>query len=369
MNTLAITGFGQGPLQRLKLDGWLLVWILLLITAGLGALYSASGGRGDVVLYQVSRLVIGLGLMLVLAQTPTDFLARAAPWAYGLVVVLLVLVLLVGEKGGGAQRWLDFGIRFQPSEFCKLVLPVTLAAMFRKSRDRPGFLMTGGALLLVGVPVALVIRQPDLGTAVVLCCFGLIALLLAGLHRRFIYAGALISFLAIPALWVSLRDYQRQRILSVLNPESDPLGAGYHIIQSKIAIGSGGGFGKGWMQSTQAQFGFLPEPTTDFVFSVISEEFGFVGAVVAMLLFIAITVRMLQIAFAAHGRFARLLAATLGIGFFLSFAVNAAMTAGLLPVVGLPMPLVSLAGSANVTFLAGFGILMSIRSDRRYLAR
>ena len=369
MNTLAITGFGQGPLKRLNLDGWLLVWILLLITAGLVVLYSASGGRGDVVLYQVSRLVIGLALMLVLAQTPVEFLARVAPWVYGAVVALLVLVLLIGEMGGGAQRWLDFGIRFQPSEFAKLAVPVVLAAMLSKTRDRPGPLLAGAALLLIAVPVALVIRQPDLGTAVMLCCFGLIALLLAGLNRRFIYAGALISLLAIPALWVSLRDYQQQRILSVLNPESDPLGAGYHIIQSKIAIGSGGAFGKGWMQSTQAQFGFLPEPTTDFVFSVISEEFGFVGVVVAMLLFIAISVRMLQIAFAAHGRFARLLAATLGIGFFFSFALNAAMTTGLMPVVGLPLPLVSVAGSANVTFLAGFGILMSIRSDRRYLAR
>ena len=369
MNTLATIGHGLGRLQRLKLDGWLLVWILLLISAGLVAVYSASGGRGDVVLYQMSRLVIGLSLMLVLAQTPPEFLERVAPWAYGAVVALLVLVLLVGEKGGGAQRWLDFGIRFQPSEFAKLALPIMLAAMLCNTRYRPRFLMTGGALLLIGVPVALVIRQPDLGTAVVLCCLGLIPLLLAGLNRRLIYGGALIGFLAIPALWVSLRDYQRQRILSVLNPESDPLGAGYHIIQSKIAIGSGGAFGKGWMQSTQAQFGFLPEPTTDFVFSVISEEFGFVGVVVIMLLSIAITVRMLQIAFAAHGRFARLLAATLGIAFFFSFALNAAMTTGLLPVVGLPLPLVSVAGSANMTFLAGFGILMSIRSDRRYLPR
>ena len=369
MNTLATIGQGPGPPQRLKLDGWLLVWVLLLITAGLVVLYSASGGRGDVVLYQVSRLIIGLGLMLVLAQVPGDFLARAAPWVYGMIVALLVLVLLMGEKGGGAQRWLDFGVRFQPSEFAKLGLPLLLAAMVRNSRDRPGLVMTGAALLIIALPVALVIRQPDLGTAIVLCCFGLITLLLAGLNRRFIYGGALISVLAIPAFWVSLHDYQRQRLLSVLNPESDPLGAGYHIIQSKIAIGSGGAFGKGWMQSSQAQFGFLPEPTTDFVFSVISEEFGFVGVLVAMLLFVAITVRILQIAFAAHGRFARLLAASLGIGFFASFALNAAMTTGLLPVVGLPLPLVSVAGTANVTFLAGFGILMSIRSDRRFLAR
>lgn len=355
--------------QGLKLDGWLLAWLMLLIGGGLAVIYSASGGRGEVLLYQASRLIVGLGLMLVLAQVPPSFLARAAPWAYGAVIVLLILVLLVGEEGGGAQRWLDLGVRFQPSEFVKLALPLALAAVFRQSRDRPGPLTLAAALLIIGLPVALVIRQPDLGTAVVLCCFGLIALLLAGLRRGFIYTGAAVGFLTVPALWVSLRDYQRQRILGALDPESDPFGAGYHIIQSKIAIGSGGTFGKGWMQSTQTQFGFLPEPTTDFVFSVISEEFGFVGVVAAMLLFIAITIRMLQIAFAAHGRFARLLAATLGIGFFFSFALNAAMTTGLLPVVGLPMPLVSVAGSANVTFLAGFGILMSIRSDRRYLAR
>lgn len=369
MNTLAATQAGTGVLQRLKLDGWLLVWLMLLISGGLAVLYSASGGRGDVLPFQVSRLLIGFGLMLILAQITPGFLARAAPWAYGTVVTLLVLVLLFGEEGGGARRWLDLGIRFQPSEFAKLAVPLMVAWLFHKSRERPGFLQTLAALALIGLPVILVSRQPDLGTAVVICCFGLIALLLAGLNRKFIYGGTLVGLLAIPAMWVSLRDYQRQRLLSVLNPESDPLGAGYHIIQSKIAIGSGGAFGKGWMQSSQAQFGFLPEPTTDFIFSVISEEFGFVGVVVTMLVFVAITVRMLQIAFAAQGRFSRMLAATLAIGFFISFALNAAMTTGLLPVVGLPLPLISVAGSANVTLLAGFGILMAIRSDRRFLAR
>lgn len=369
MNALAATQQGAGVLQRLKLDGWLLVWAMLLMAGGLVILFSASGGNGDVVLFQVSRLVIGLGLMLVLAQVTPRFMVRAAPWAYGAVIVLLALVLLVGEEGGGARRWLNLGIRFQPSEFAKLSVPLMVACLFHGSRERPGFLKTLVALLLIAAPAVLVSRQPDLGTAIVIGCFGFIALLLAGLNRKVVYGGALLGVLAIPALWVSLRDYQQQRILSVLNPESDPLGAGYHIIQSKIAIGSGGPFGKGFMQSSQAQFGFLPEPTTDFIFSVISEEFGFVGVVVGMLLFIAVTVRMLQIAFAAQGRFSRIAAASLAIGFFFSFALNAAMTTGLLPVVGLPLPLVSVAGSANVTFLAGFGILMAIRSDRRYLAR
>ena len=368
MNVLAAEQ-GMGVLQRLKLDGWLLVWVMLLIAGGLAILYSASGGSGDVVLFQVSRLLIGVGLMLVLAQITPRFLIRAAPWAYGAVMVLLALVLVMGEEGGGARRWLDVGVRFQPSEFAKLALPLMMACLFHASRERPGFAKTLVALLVIVAPSVLISRQPDLGTAVVVGCFGFIALLLAGLSRKIIYGGATIGVLAIPALWVSLHEYQRQRILSVLNPESDPLGAGYHIIQSKIAIGSGGAFGKGFMQSSQAQFGFLPEPTTDFIFSVISEEFGFVGVVLAMLLFIAITVRMLQIAFAAQGRFSRILAASLAIGFFLSFALNAVMTTGLLPVVGLPLPLVSVAGSANVTFLAGFGILMAIRSDRRYLAR
>ena len=360
---------GMGVLQRLKLDGWLLVWVMLLIAGGLAVLFSASGGSGDVVLFQVSRLVIGLGLMLVLAQINPRFMIRATPWAYGAVMVLLALVLVMGEEGGGARRWLNLGIRFQPSEFAKLAVPLMVACMFHGSRERPGFVKTLLALLLIVAPAVLVSRQPDLGTTVVIGCFGFIALLLAGLNRKFIYGGAAIGVLAIPALWVSLRDYQRQRILSVLNPESDPLGAGYHIIQSKIAIGSGGAFGKGFMESSQAQFGFLPEPTTDFIFAVISEEFGFVGVVVAMLLFIAVTVRMLQIAFAAQWRYSRIVAASLALGFFFSFALNAAMTTGLLPVVGLPLPLVSVAGSANVTFLAGFGILMAIRSDRRYLAR
>lgn len=368
MNVL-VAQHEMGALQRLKLDGWLLVWVMLLIAGGVSVLYSASGGSGDVVLFQASRLVIGLGLMLVLAQISPRFMIRATPWAYGAVMVLLVLVLVMGEEGGGARRWLDFGIRFQPSEFAKLTVPATLACLFHASRERPGFLKTLGALLLIAAPAGLVIGQPDLGTAVMICCFGLIALLLSGLARKYVYGGAVLGLLAIPALWVGLRDYQRERILSLLNPESDPLGAGYHIIQSKIAIGSGGAFGKGFMQSSQAQFGFLPEPTTDFIFAVISEEFGFAGVVVAILLFIAITMRMLQIAFAAQWRYSRIVAASLALGFFFSFALNAAMTTGLLPVVGLPLPLVSVAGSANVTFLAGFGILMAIRSDRRYLAR
>ena len=360
---------GFGVLAHLKLDGWLLVWLLLVMTGGLVVLYSASGGSGEVVLFQVSRLLIGFSIMLVLAQTSPRFLARAAPWVYGVIVTLLVLVLLVGQSGGGAQRWLDFGIRFQPSEFAKLAVPLMLASLLHSSQERPGFARTMMALLLIIAPVALVVRQPDLGTAVVLFCLGMVALFLAGLSRRFIFGGALAGLMAVPALWVNLHEYQRQRVLNMLNPESDPLGAGYHAIQSNIAIGSGGVFGKGWMQSTQAQFGFLPEPTTDFVFSVISEEFGFVGVLLAVLLFIAITLRMLQIALSARGRFSRVLAATLAIGFFFSFLLNAAMTTGLLPVVGLPLPLVSVAGSANVTFLAGLGILMAIQSDNRYLAR
>lgn len=368
MNAL-VAQQGMGVLQRLNVDGWLLVWVMLLISGGLAILFSASGANGDVVLFQVSRLVIGLGLMVVLAQISPRLIMRAAPWVYGAVMVLLALVLVIGDEGGGARRWLDLGVRFQPSEFAKLAVLLMLAYFFHESRQRPGFLKTLAALLLIAAPAALVIRQPDLGTAVVIGCFGLTALLLAGLSRKVIYGGALLGVMAIPALWVSLRDYQRQRILSVLNPESDPLGAGYHIIQSKIAIGSGGTFGKGYIQSSQAQFGFLPEPTTDFIFSVIGEEFGFVGAIFAMLLFVAVTVRMLQIAFAAQWRFSRIVAASLAIGFFFSFALNAIMTTGLLPVVGLPLPLVSVAGSANVTFLAGFGILMAIRSDRRYLAR
>ncbi|WP_446831310.1 rod shape-determining protein RodA [Candidatus Foliamicus sp.] len=369
MNRIVPSAVASRPLRRLKLDGWLLAWLCLLVMGGLAALYSASGGSADVVLFQASRLLFGFGLMLILAQTSPRFLAVTAPWVYGGVIVLLALVLLVGEAGGGAQRWLDFGIRFQPSEFAKLAVPLMLASLLRASGETPGFARTVAAVVLIALPVVLVVRQPDLGTAIVVLLLGMITLFLAGLQRWFIIGGALAGVLAVPALWVNLHDYQRQRILNVLNPESDPLGAGYHAIQSKIAIGSGGLFGKGWMESTQAQFGFLPEPTTDFVFSVISEEFGFAGALLAMLLFVAISVRMLRIALAARGRFSRILAASLAIGFFSSFLLNAAMTTGLLPVVGLPLPLVSVAGSANVTFLAGLGILMAIQNDQRYLAR
>jgi len=363
---LAPVGFGA--LVRLTLDGWLLAWVFLLLVIGLAVLYSASCGNSEVVFFQVSRLLIGLALMLALAQVSLRSLAGAAPWFYGAVVVLLVLVLLIGEKGGGAQRWLDFGIRFQPSEFAKLAVPMMVASLLR-AHETPSFLRTMTAVLLFGIPVALVIGEPDLGTGMVVCLFGMMTLFLAGLQRRFIYAGAVAGFLAVPVLWANLHDYQRERILNMLNPEYDPLGAGYHVIQSKVAIGSGGLFGKGWMQSSQAQFGFLPEPTTDFVFSVISEEFGFVGVLALTSLFIAITVRMLQIALGGRARFARVLGASLAISFFFSFLLNAAMTTGLLPVVGLPLLLVSVAGSANVTFLASLGVLMAIRNDQRYLAR
>ena len=369
MNAIVANTEGFSRMPRLKLDGWLMVWVLLLIAGGLAALYSASGGSGEVMLFQASRLVIGLGIMLVLAQVTPRALAVVAPWVYGATVLLLGVVLLAGEQGGGAQRWLDLGIRFQPSEFTKLALPLVVASLLRAAPETPGPGRTMAVMAIIAAPVLLVAAQPDLGTAVVVFFYGMATLFLAGLHRRFIYGGAVAGFLAVPVLWSSLHAYQRARILNMFNPEADPLGAGYHAIQSKIAIGSGGGFGKGWMQSSQAQFGFLPEPTTDFVFSVISEELGFAGAVVAMLLFIAITVRMLQIALAARGRFSRLLATTLAIGFFFSFLLNAAMTTGLLPVVGLPLPLVSVAGSANVTFLASLGILMAIQNDQRYLAR
>jgi rod shape determining protein RodA len=288
---------------------------------------------------------------------------------YALGLVLLVLVLATGEIGKGAQRWLDIGIRFQPSEIMKLAVPMTLCWLLQDRPLPPSFGMLVLMVLIIFVPAGMIGIQPDLGTAILIVLSGAVVIFLAGLGWGYIAGIAALAAAAMPALWLVMHDYQRKRVLTLLDPESDPLGAGYHIIQSKIAIGSGGIFGKGWLNGSQGQLEFLPERHTDFIFAVIGEEFGLFGALALLLLYLLIVGRGLYIAAGAPDTFSRLLAGSLSITFFFYVFVNTAMVMGMIPVVGVPLPLVSAGGTSMVTLLAGFGILMSIQTHRKLVAR
>ncbi|MCM2310051.1 MAG: rod shape-determining protein RodA [Steroidobacteraceae bacterium] len=356
-------------LEALHLDGPLLLAVLAVCVAGLVVLFSAAGEDVGVFLRQAARVGLGLVVMIAVAQVPPRVLRALAPWLYALGVLLLVAVALVGDIAMGAQRWLDLGfIRFQPSEIMKIALPLACAWFLHDRPLPPDFktLMVLGVAILV--PVLLVAEQPDLGTALLIAAGGGLVVLLAGLQLRYILGlGALLAA-AVPVLWHFLHDYQRQRVLTFLNPQTDPLGAGYHTIQSQIAIGSGGVFGKGYMNGSQAHLEFLPERSTDFIFAVIGEEWGLVGLAVVVALYLFVLARGLYIAAQGQDTFCRLIAGALTLTFAVYIFVNSGMVAGLLPVVGVPLPLVSYGGTSMVTLMAGFGILMSVHSRRKLVA-
>jgi rod shape determining protein RodA len=353
-------------LSALKLDGPLLVGLGLLAIYALIVQYSASGQSLDTILRTLMRVGIGTVAMIALAQSSPNFLRSLAPWLYGVGVLLLLVVDAIGYVGKGAQRWLDVGlIRFQPSELMKLAVPMLAASFMHERRLPPDWrnLLVLAAIILL--PVALVAMQPDLGTAVLIFAAGALVVLMAGLQWQVIAGFALAAAGAAVVGWNFLHDYQRQRIRIFLDPQSDPLGSGYHIIQSQIAIGSGGLFGKGWMNGSQAQLNFLPERSTDFIFAVIGEEFGLLGLIVLLLLYLFIVSRAVFLATQASGTFARLLGLSLALTFFVYVFINAGMVSGLLPVVGVPLPLISYGGTSVVTLLAGFGILMGLYSHRK----
>ena len=357
-------------LRAIHVDPILFVALLLLTAAGLGILYSAGDGSIELVQKQGVRLGLAFLMMIVVAQIPQHQLYLWTPWFFALGIVLLVLVLMAGDVGKGAQRWLDvYVIKFQPSEMMKLVTPMMLAWYLSERPLPPGFKSLVISAVLVLVPTLLIARQPDLGTAILVAAAGFFVVFLSGIRWR-VLIGSLLALLAfVPILWHMMRDYQKQRVLTLLNPESDPLGSGYHIIQSKIAIGSGGIYGKGWLNGTQSQLDFLPERHTDFIFAVFSEEFGMMGAVVLLSLYVFIILRSLYIATRAQDNFGRLLAGSLSLTFFVYLFVNVGMVSGILPVVGVPLPLVSYGGTSMVTLMVGFGILMSINSNRRLLSK
>ena len=354
---------------RLHLDLPLIGGLLLLSAIGLVVLYSAGGEDMALVARQGLRLGIAFAVMITIAQIAPRHLLFWAPWMYMLGLALLVGVLTVGDIQQGAQRWLRLGpVNFQPSEMAKITVPLMLAYYFAERPLPPGFLRLVAAGIMIVVPTLLIAKQPDLGTSLLIASSGCFVLFLSGMSWRLIGLISLLAAAAAPALWYVMHDYQRRRVLTFLDPEQDPLGSGYHIIQSKIAIGSGGLYGKGWLNGTQSQLDFLPERSTDFVFAVFSEEFGLLGAIALLAVYLFVVLRGLYIATQAQDTFGRLLAGSLVLTFFVYVFVNIGMVSGLLPVVGLPLPLVSYGGTSLVTVMAGFGILMSVHTHRRMLS-
>ena len=356
-----------GILRKLNIDVPLLGGLILICIFGLFVLYSAVGESNRLLLSQAVRLGVAFVAMIIVAQLPPDFLRRWTPWAYMAGLALLILVLTKGDVGQGARRWLDIGIRFQPSEAMKLAVPMVTAWYLHERRLPPRAVHLLVIATMIVVPTILIAKQPDLGTSLLIAASGVIVIVLAGMSYK-LMAG--LGILAVPGalvLWNFMQDYQKQRVLTLFNPDSDPLGAGYNIIQSKIAIGSGGMFGKGWTNGSQAQLEFLPERHTDFIFAVLGEEFGLFGVLTLLALYMFVIGRGLYIAAQAPDTFSRLLAGSISLTFLVYVFVNTAMVTGIVPVVGVPLPLVSFGGTSMVTLMAGFGILMSIHANRKLL--
>ena len=353
-------------LSVLNLDGPLLVGLGLLAVYGMAILYSASGQDVNTVVRTLMRMALGVAAMLALTHASPNFLRRVTPWLYLFGVILLVIVEAKGVIGKGAQRWLNLGLfKFQPSEIMKLGVPM-MAAWYLHDRPLPP---DWRSLVMVAViifpPVGLVAIEPDLGTAALIGASGILMILMAGLSMRLVGALIVLGVAAAFGGWHFLHDYQRQRVLTFINPENDPLGKGYHVIQSQIALGSGGVFGKGWMHGSQAQLEFLPERSTDFIFAVVGEEFGLIGLIVLLTLYLFVVSRAVWMAMQTNDTYSRLLALSIALTFFVYVFINAGMVSGLVPVVGVPLPLVSYGGTSVVTLLAGFGILMGIYSHRK----
>ncbi len=351
------------------IDSFLMGCLLFTMLVGLFVLYSASGQSLDRVLTQVVNIAIALTAMWLIANVQPQHLARAALPLYIVGVSLLICVALFGTTSHGAKRWLNLGVtKIQPSEIMRLAVPMMIAWYFSKREASLSIIDFAIAGLLLVVPVALIMKQPDLGTALLISASGFYVLFLAGLSWKFLLGSAISVGAMMPVFWSMLHDYQRKRIEILIDPTQDPLGAGYHTIQATIALGSGGMPGKGWLHGTQAQLDFLPERTTDFIFAVFGEEFGMLGNILLLVLFSLIIARGLVIAADARSTFTRLLAGSITLTFFTYTFVNIGMVSGILPVVGVPLPFISYGGTSMVTLLLGFGILMSINTHKNLVA-
>ena len=355
-----------GILKRLGLDGPLLAGLLLIMAFGLYVLYSAGGQSLDLVYAQAIRLGVGLVLMVIVAQFHPHRIRQLTPLGYGFGVILLIGVLLVGVESKGAQRWLQIpGLpKFQPSELVKILVPMMIALWVSQHRLPVRIPVVLLGLIFVAIPVGLIARQPDLGTSLLVAASGIFVILLAGIQWRWIAGAGVLGAVSLPLLWMNMHAYQQQRVLTFLDPESDPLGAGWNIIQSKTAIGSGGIFGKGWQAGSQAQLDFLPESHTDFIIAVLAEELGMLGVIILLALYLFVIARCLILASRAGTTWGRLLSGALTLTFFVYIFVNIGMVSGILPVVGVPLPLFSYGGTSAVTLLVSFGLIMAAQREQ-----
>ena len=347
---------------------WTTMSLLVCLSGfGLAVLYSASKMNEFLVLKQSIRFAIALGTLVAASQIEVRFLKRIAPVVYALSIIALILVALTGDIGKGAQRWLIIGgLRFEPSELIKIAIPLSLSAFLHHAPcplDRKSVFL---AALILCPPLLLILKQPDLGTAIMVLSSGLVVIFCAGIHRNWILSGATATLIALPIFWHKLHQYQKQRILTFLQPENDPLGAGYHTIQAKIALGSGGINGQGFLHGSQTQLGFLPESHTDFIFAALGEELGLKSCIILLTLILALTIRLLLISKNAQSRFGRLFSAAIAMNFFIGCMTNIAMVCGLLPVVGIPLVMFSYGGTALVTFMFGIGLVMAIHQHKPF---
>lgn len=356
---------------KLHLDPLLLLFTLLLLGYSIYVIWSASGQDVAMTQRKIMQIMLGLAVMITFAQFPPRFYEKLAPYLYVACILVLLSVDIFGHTSKGAQRWLNLGfIRFQPSEIAKIAVPLMVAKFINREGCPPPFMTILQTFAIIAFPTLLVAMQPDLGTSILVAMSGIFIIFLAGIGWKYIIAavGAIAAF--IPVMWLYLmHDYQRERVLTLIYPERDPLGKGYHILQSKTAIGSGGMWGKGWLQGTQSQLEFIPERHTDFIFSVIAEELGFIGAVILLTLFLCLIIRGLMIAGQAQTTFGRILAGGFVLVFFVYVFINIGMVSGILPVVGVPLPLISYGGSSLVVLMASFGIIMSIHTHRYMLSK
>lgn len=354
----------KGFLAFFHLDTVLFFLISVLTVFSLLVLYSASNHNMDYVMSQAIKILIGFILMILIAFIPPERIKQLTPLFYLIALILLLAVVFVGVESNGAYRWIDLKvIRFQPSELAKLAVPMMLAYYLHKTNIPPTFTNVVGSLMIIGIPFGLIFVQPDLGTAIIILFSGVVVLFLGGIQWRYVFIAFMTVAIAIPSMWFfGLKSYQKDRIITFLNPELDPLGKGYQIIQSKIAIGSGGIYGKGWQNSTQVSLQFLPEATTDFIYAIIGEEFGLIGTSLLIICYLLIIWRGLYISFNARDTYFQLVGGAISLVFFFYVFVNTGMVSGVLPVVGVPLPFISYGGTAIMTLFISFGILMNIYS-------
>ena len=352
-----------------KIDLKLFVLVTLIVIIGLATLFSVSGGDVNLIIKQSIRIAVGLTAMIILAQIHPDNFRLFSPFLYFFGIILLVLTIFFGV-GKSADRWLDFYIlRFQPSELMKLFIPLMIASFYSDKALPPKLKNLSIAVIIIVVPALLIAKQPDLGTALLITSSGVIAIFLSGIKLAHIFLGTALVIGAIPLLWSFMYEYQKSRVLSFFSPNTDALGTGYHLAQSKISLGSGGLFGKGYMNGTQSQLDFLPENHTDFIFSAFGEEFGFIGVIILISLYVLVVLRGMSISIKATDNFSRILSATLILTIFLYVLVNVGMVVGILPIVGAPLPFMSYGGTSMLTVFAALGIIMSIKSHQRLLRK